>query len=125
MEGWALIEYGGEWEDSWEKILTVYLNVEKAIKRKEELIRSLENDKEQLRRCESCNNITCSFEAESMDKFEKMKERAECSCKRADIHFDEECSGYYYGYCSNDLTCLYGNDVCGYKITSVEVDNDK
>ena len=41
MKGWALIEYGGDWEDSWEKIVKIYLSKEKAEEIKYHISRNL------------------------------------------------------------------------------------
>lgn len=121
-KGWALIEYGGEWEDSWENIIKIYTNKEKAEIQKEEKNKALAKDQDKIKKCWDCISITGFLEVEGIQELEALKKRMPRECDYFEVSDIEEEDGYYTILCKNDMTDNYRSDVYGYKLTEVEIE---
>lgn len=122
-KGWALIEYGGEWEDSWEYIIAVYLKKEKAERHKEEKNEFLAEAHAAIQKCWDCMRTNNFLEVEGFDNVKSLKEKLseECNVFESSKTYEED--GYYALVCENDLTQDFRDDVSGYKIIEVSIEN--
>lgn len=118
MKIYQIHEYGGQWEDVYDYIVSSYFSENKAIAEKERL----EKEEEERRRCNSCPlyycEANCDGDCEECNKNNIERTKEYCSRyepfdkdKHAPEEYDsnDRCVNYYYG------------DNSYYKIVEVEV----
>ncbi len=120
MKGWALIEYGGDWEDSWEKIVKIYLRKEKA----EQIMQITKNRnderEEKYGKCMRCEMDLKPYLIENYEEFIQFKEKSLEHCPRAKFVWQLRSDGHE-AVCKNEIDDYY-YDISGYLLREVKVD---
>ena len=117
---WVLIEYGGDWCDSWERIEGVYRHKKEAdyqLNKKENILKEYFDQKDLCITCTYKNN----FE-DIRDKVYLMKlnDKLLKECPKASLRlnpYNEE----PYSFCLNDVSEDYCYDVVGYKLVETKL----
>jgi len=125
MKGWALIEYGGDWEDSWEKIVKIYLKKEKAEKIKKIMEEQLAKKDKRASECAECMNNHESYLIDDYEEFKIFKEMITKRCDRAKFVWRER-SDDYKAVCKNEYDdCYHLYEASGYLLQEVKIDIDE
>lgn len=124
MKGWALIEYGGEWEDSWERIVKIYLKKEKAEEIKKIVEEQLAKKEAIANGCAECMNNHQPYLIEDYEEFKKFKEMITKRCDRAKLVWKSR-SDDYKAICKNEVDEYRLYDPNGYLLREVKVDEEK
>ena len=82
-KGWALVEYGGSYEDSWEHIIKIYQDKEKAEKIKKIAEEYLAKKDEKSGECAECMNQYMPYLIDDYGEFKTFKEMITKRCDRA------------------------------------------
>ena len=125
MKGWALIEYGGDWEDSWEKIVKIYLRKEKAEGIKKIVEEQLAKKDKRAEECSECMNNHQSFLIDNYEEFKIFKEMITKRCDRAKFVWRERGDDYKV-VCKNEYdNCYRLYEPNGYLLQGVKIDIDE
>jgi len=102
LKGWALVEYGGEWEDSWEKIVKVYLKKEKAEQIIQIMKDRIDKREEEYSECMNCEMDLQPYLIENYEEFMQFKEKSLEHCSRAKFVWRAESDGHE-ARCKNEI----------------------
>lgn len=121
-KGYALMEYGGNYEDSWENIVKIYFSEEKAEKIKKIMEEQLAKKEEKYDKCVDCMSEYEPYLIENLGEFKVFKEKISKICDRANFVWREDKE--YKAQCKNkfDILSMDMFEPCGYRIAEVKVD---
>ncbi len=120
--GWAIVEYGGSWEDAWEHVVKVYLKKEKAEEIMNIMIEQLDKKEKRKEKCGECMSKHEPYLIESYEKFKTFKEHVPKWCDRSKFVWQKKSDGHE-AVCKNDISedyYLYKAD--GYMLKEFKVD---
>ena len=123
MKGWALIEYGGEWEDSWEKIIKVCLKKEKAEQVLQIMKDRIDKREEEYGKCMNCEMDLQPYLIENYEDFIQFKEKSLEHCQRAKFVWRTVNDGHE-AVCKNEIDYFYEPDGCLLRQVKVDIERD-
>lgn len=94
MTIYQLHEYGGQWEDAFDYIISSYMRKERA---EEEKLKAEEKEAKRTEQCKKCNNCPIGDEDLQADTLEYAKHTCRNYCSRAEIFEDKfgyDCEHY-------------------------------
>ena len=120
MKIYQIIQFGGEWEDSYEYVEKAYLSKEKA---EYELSRLNEELSKAMAMKDLCSECKINYGGiNDKKKALKIVGKTLYECNSADLKIENkgsESNPYYYIYCKNNPE--WCDDICGYKMNEYEV----
>ena len=122
MKGWALIEYGGDWEDSWEKTVKIYLKKEKAEQIMQIMKNETEKREEKYGKCMRCEMDLQPYLIENYEDFIQFKEKSLEHCPRAKFVW-RTVNDEHEAVCKNEIGDYY-YDTSGYLLREVKIDTE-